>query len=222
MPGPKRNYGSLASDDPKSDQGALSLRGLAVDRARLGQLMQRDARVRLAFVPVGGWDTHVNQGSGKGQLANRLVLLGEALGALIKGLGNRFQETTIVVMSEFGRTVRQNGNNGTDHGHGIVMWAFGAGVQAGKVHSTWPGLENSALNEGRDLAVTTDFRQVISEILARDFRQKFPNQRPAKEAHLPGCSRVRLLWTNNVFQASSTVFAFQQRRLHYHPLQSVS
>lgn len=161
---------SLASDDPKADQGALSLRGLAVDTGRLGQLMQRDARVRLAFVPVGGWDTHVNQGAGKGQLANRLLLLGEAIDALIKGLGQRFQETTVVVMSEFGRTVRQNGNNGTDHGHGNVMWAFGSGVQGGKVHGSWPGLEAAALHEGRDLAVTSDFRQVLSEILKRDFR----------------------------------------------------
>lgn len=161
---------SLASDDPKADQGALSLRGLAVDTGRLGQLMQRDARVRLAFVPVGGWDTHVNQGAGKGQLANRLLLLGEAIDALIKGLGQRFQETTVVVMSEFGRTVRQNGNTGTDHGHGNVMWAFGSGVQGGKVHGSWPGLEAAALHEGRDLAVTSDFRQVLSEILKRDFR----------------------------------------------------
>jgi uncharacterized protein (DUF1501 family) len=182
---------SLASDDPKADQGALSLRGLAVDTARLGQLMQRDARVRLAFVPVGGWDTHVNQGSGKGQLANRLLLLGEAIDALIKGLGNRFQETTVVVMSEFGRTVRQNGNNGTDHGHGNVMWAFGAGVQGGKVHGAWPGLEGSALYEGRDLAVTTDFRQVLSDILMRDFRLSdkqlslvFPDFAPSKSSGL--------------------------------------
>ena len=161
---------TLASDDPKADVGALSLRGLAVDTGRLGQLMQRDARVRLAFVPVGGWDTHVNQGNGKGQLANRLALLGEAIDALIKGLGNRFQETTVVVMSEFGRTVRQNGNNGTDHGHGNVMWAFGKGVQGGKVHGTWPGLEQSALHEGRDLAVTSDFRDVLTEVLVNGFR----------------------------------------------------
>jgi uncharacterized protein (DUF1501 family) len=161
---------TLASDDPKADVGALSLRGLAIDTGRLGQLMQRDPRVRLAFVPVGGWDTHVNQGNGKGQLANRLALLGEAIDALIKGLGNRFQETTVVVMSEFGRTVRQNGNNGTDHGHGNVMWAFGKGVQGGKVYGAWPGLEQSALHEGRDLAVTSDFRDVLSEVLVNGFR----------------------------------------------------
>jgi uncharacterized protein (DUF1501 family) len=187
----KEILNSLASDDPKADLGALPLRGLATDTARLGQLMQRDARVRLAFVPVGGWDTHVNQGNGKGQLANRLQLLGEAIDALVTGLGHRFQETTVVVMSEFGRTVRQNGNNGTDHGHGNVMWALGAGVKGGKVHGTWPGLETSALHEGRDLAVTTDFRQVVCDVLAKDFRLSerqfnvvFPDFAPSKRTGL--------------------------------------
>lgn len=161
---------SLASDDPKADQGSLSLRGLAQDTARLGQLMQRDARVRLAFVPVGGWDTHVNQGNGKGQLANRLALLGDAIDSLIKNMGNRFSETTIVVMSEFGRTVRQNGNQGTDHGHGNVMWTLGGNMKGGRVEGKWPGLETSALNEGRDLAITTDFRDPLIHILEQKFR----------------------------------------------------
>jgi uncharacterized protein (DUF1501 family) len=161
---------SLASDDPKADQGSLSLRGLAQDTARLGQLIQRDARVRLAFVPVGGWDTHVNQGNGKGQLANRLALLGEAIDSLIKNMGNRFSETTIVVMSEFGRTVKQNGNQGTDHGHGNVMWTFGGNLKGGQVLGQWPGLETSALKDGRDLAITTDFREPIIKILEQKFR----------------------------------------------------
>jgi uncharacterized protein (DUF1501 family) len=160
---------SLASDDPKADQGSLSLRGLAQDTARLGQLMQRDARVRLAFVPVGGWDTHVNQGNGKGQLANRLALIGEAIDSLIKNMGSRFSETTIVVMSEFGRTVRQNGNQGTDHGHGNVMWTLGGNIKGGRIEGQWPGLESSALNEGRDLAITTDFREPILKILEQKF-----------------------------------------------------
>jgi uncharacterized protein (DUF1501 family) len=161
---------SLASDDPKADQGALTLRGLAQDTTRLGQLIQRDARVRLAFVPVGGWDTHVNQGSGKGQLANRLVLLGEAIDAMIKAMGDKFKDTTILVMSEFGRTLKQNGNQGTDHGHGNVVWALGGGLQGGKIHGAWPGLESSALNEGRDLAITTDFRQILTSFSERRLR----------------------------------------------------
>jgi uncharacterized protein (DUF1501 family) len=161
---------SLASDDASADKGALSLRGLSADTARLGNLIRSDARVRLAFVPVGGWDTHVNQGNGKGQLANRLQLLAESIDSLIKGMGDRFNETTIVVMSEFGRTVKQNGNQGTDHGHGNVMWTFGAGSSftgGGVVGGRWPGLDTPSLYEGRDLKLTTDFRQVIAHILQR-------------------------------------------------------
>jgi uncharacterized protein (DUF1501 family) len=166
----KEIMNSLASDDPKADQGALSLRGLSQDTARLGQLMQRDARVRLAFVPVGGWDTHVNQGNGKGQLANRLTLLGDSIQALIQNMGDRFSETTIIVMSEFGRTLRQNGNQGTDHGHGNVMWTIGGKYKGGSVQGQWPGLETNALNEGRDLAITTDFRDPITNLLEQNFR----------------------------------------------------
>jgi uncharacterized protein (DUF1501 family) len=168
----KEILSALASDDPKADIGALSLRGLAQDTARLGQLIQIDPRVRFAFVPVGGWDTHVNQGSGKGQLANRLLLLGEAIDALAKNMGDRFKDTTILVMSEFGRTLRQNGNQGTDHGHGNVIWALGGypELRGGQVHGTWPGLEKSDLNDGRDLAITTDFRQVVCNVLEQTFQ----------------------------------------------------
>jgi uncharacterized protein (DUF1501 family) len=164
---------SFASDDPKADIGSLSLSGLAKDTTRLGQLMARDARVRLAFVPVGGWDTHANQGNGKGQLANRFQLLAQALDSLAKALGDRLAQTSILVISEFGRTVKQNGTNGTDHGHGNVAWVMGgngsAGANGGKVLGRWPGLEASALYEGRDLAITTDFRDIIAEILERRF-----------------------------------------------------
>jgi uncharacterized protein (DUF1501 family) len=160
----------LASDDPKADVGSLSLNGLAADTARLGQLIAKDARVRLAFVPVGGWDTHVNQGNGKGQLANRFGLLAQAIDALASNLGERLKDTSILVMSEFGRTVRQNGNNGTDHGHGNVAFVLGGGVAGGQVLGQWPGLERSALYENRDLAITTDFRDVIAELLEQRFR----------------------------------------------------
>lgn len=160
----------LMSDDPKADAGSLALNGLSRDTARLGQLMARDARIRLAFVPVGGWDTHANQGNGRGQLANRLTLLAQALDALVHGLGDQLPHTSILVLSEFGRTVRQNGTNGTDHGHGNVAWLIGGGVRGGQVHGAWPGLEASALHEGRDLAVTTDFRDIVADLLERRFR----------------------------------------------------
>jgi len=161
---------NLMSDDPKADQGALSLAGLSRDTARLGELMARDARICLAFVPVGGWDTHANQGGAKGQLSNRFGLLAQALDALATNLGERMADTNILVMSEFGRTVRQNGTNGTDHGHGNVAWLMGAKVNGGKVHGRWPGLETAALNENRDLAITTDFRDIIADVLEQRFK----------------------------------------------------
>lgn len=161
---------SLASDDPRADQGALPLQGLARDTLRLGQLMQRDARVRLAFVPVGGWDTHANQGAGRGALANRFGLLAQALETLVQGLADQLPHTSILVMSEFGRTLKQNGSNGTDHGHGNVAWLLGGGVAGGRVLGEWPGLAPAALHEGRDLAVTTDFRDIVADVLEQRFR----------------------------------------------------
>jgi uncharacterized protein (DUF1501 family) len=176
---------TLASDDPKADQGALSLAGLSRDTARLGQLMARDSRIRLAFIPVGGWDTHANQGAGRGQLANRFSLLAQALEALVKGLDDRFNETSILVLSEFGRTVRQNGTQGTDHGHGNVAWVMGGGVNGGKVYGPWPGLEPASLYEGRDLAVTTDFRDIVADLLEQRFKL---NDRQLAQV-LPGMAR---------------------------------
>lgn len=173
---------TLASDDPKADQGALPLAGLARDTARLGQLMRRDERVRLAFVPVGGWDTHANQGAGRGALANRLALLAQALEALAQGLGDQLAHTSVLVMSEFGRTLRENGTRGTDHGHGNVAWLLGGGVAGGRVLGRWPGLEERALYEGRDLAVTTDFRDIVAELLQR----RFALGEPALARVLPG------------------------------------
>ncbi|MDI4634307.1 DUF1501 domain-containing protein [Pelomonas sp. V22] len=155
------------SMDPSADNGAPSARSFAADARRLGQLIQADAHTQLAFTSVGGWDTHVNQGGAKGQLANRLASLGEGLEALAQGLGDSLKDTVIVVMSEFGRTVRQNGTGGTDHGRANVMWLLGGPVAGGQVMGDWPGLETSALADGRDLAVTTDFRAVLSPILQR-------------------------------------------------------
>ena len=160
----------LASDDPKADVDALSLNGLSRDTGRLGQLMARDSRIRLAFVPIGGWDTHANQGGGKGQLANRFALLAQGLDALAHGLGDHLQETTILVMSEFGRMVKQNGTGGTDHGHGNVAWVMGGGVKGGQVFGAWPGLDSASLYEGRDLAVTTDFRDIVGDVLEQNFK----------------------------------------------------
>jgi uncharacterized protein (DUF1501 family) len=119
---------------------------------------------------LGGWDTHVRQGHHTGQLADRLRPLGDGLAAFAQGLSHDWDDTVVVVLSEFGRTVRENGDGGTDHGHGNVMWVLGGAVQGGRVYGDWPGLAPDALYEGRDLAVTTDFRSVLAAILARHLR----------------------------------------------------
>ena len=110
---------------------------------------------------MGGWDTHVNQGNHKGQLANRLRPLGEGLAGLARGSGEAWRDTVVVVLSEFGRTVRENGNGGTDHGHGNVIWVLGGALQGGRVYGDWPGLAPAQLYQKRDLAVTTDFRAAL-------------------------------------------------------------
>jgi len=153
--------------DPSADAGAPSARSFAGDARRLGQLIRKDAHTQLAFTSVGGWDTHVNQGAAQGQLANKLAALGEGLDALAQGLGDALRNTVIVVMSEFGRTVRQNGTGGTDHGRANVMWLLGGPVAGGQVLGEWPGLDSAALADGRDLAVRTDFRQVLAPVLQR-------------------------------------------------------
>jgi len=148
-----------------ADGGARSAAGLARDAATLARLLVRHPSLRVAFLPVGGWDTHVGQGGARGQLATRLGQLAEGLVALERGLGAEAEQAVIVVMSEFGRTVAENGNGGTDHGHGNVVWLLGAGVAGGRVHGRWPGLAPEARFEGRDLAVTTDWRQVVAAVL---------------------------------------------------------
>jgi uncharacterized protein (DUF1501 family) len=153
-----------------ADRGAPLPNGFPDDAARLATLMRNDPKIQLAFVALGGWDTHTNQGAASGQLANRLAPLGQGLAVLAQRLGPLFEDTTIVVMSEFGRTARENGNGGTDHGHGNVMWVMGGRVNGGKVYGEWPGLSETGLNEGRDLAVTTDFRSVLAQVADRHMR----------------------------------------------------
>ncbi len=159
--------GDLEREMMAANNGAPLPNGFPDDAVRLATLMRNDTRVQLAFMAVGGWDTHANQGAATGQLANRLAPLGTGLAAFANRLGPAFDDTMVIVMSEFGRTVQQNGNGGTDHGHGNAMWLLGGRVLGGKVHGQWPGLDNSALHEGRDLAVTTDFRVVLAEVLER-------------------------------------------------------
>ena len=157
--------GALESHEMQAaDRGAPLPNGFPDDAARLAGLMRNDPNIQLAFVALGGWDTHANQGAAGGQLANRLMPLGQGLAVLADRLGPLFDDTVVVVMSEFGRTARENGNGGTDHGHGNVMWVMGGAVRGGKVYGDWEGVADEKLNEGRDLPVTTDFRSVLAQI----------------------------------------------------------
>jgi uncharacterized protein (DUF1501 family) len=131
---------------------------------QIAQLIKADVGLEVAFADVGGWDTHVNQGGATGQLAGRLDDFAKSIGALVQDLGPRMADVTVLTMSEFGRTARQNGNGGTDHGHATSMFVIGGDVKGRKVYGKWPGLEVEQLNEGRDLALTTDFRSVFSEV----------------------------------------------------------
>src|SRR6202162_5606190 len=123
--------------------------------------------VEAAFSDIGGWDTHQNQGAATGQLANRLTEFSNSIAAFWRDMGTDAENVTLVTMSEFGRTARQNGTGGTDHGHANVMFVLGGQVKGGKIYGRWPGLANEQLNEGRDLAVTTDFRRVLGEAVAK-------------------------------------------------------
>ncbi|MGZ4815217.1 MAG: DUF1501 domain-containing protein [Terriglobales bacterium] len=136
------------------------------------QLIKADLGVEVAFADVGGWDTHVNQGGTQGQLAARLADLSQSIAAFWTDLGPLADSTILVTMSEFGRTARENGNRGTDHGHANVMFVLGGPVRGSRIYGKWPGLAPENLNEGRDLALTTDFRQVLGEVVSRHLGNK--------------------------------------------------
>ena len=142
----------------------------------LAQLIKANVGVQVAFADIGGWDHHVNEGSTQGQLANVLREFSQSLAAFWIDLGDLAEDTVVVTMSEFGRTARENGNRGTDHGHANMMFVLGGAVKGGKVYGRWPGLEPSQLYEGRDLAVTTDFRRVVGEAVYRHLENQALDQ----------------------------------------------
>jgi uncharacterized protein (DUF1501 family) len=168
-PGPNANY-------PNSEFGN--------NMKQIAQLLKANLGVEAAFTDVSGWDTHQNQGSVNGQLSNRLRDFSDSIGAFWRDLGDSAENVTIVTMSEFGRTARENGTGGTDHGHANAMFILGGDVKGGKIYGRWPGLANEQLNEGRDLALTTDFREVLGEVVTRtlgasDLDLVFPGARLA-------------------------------------------
>jgi uncharacterized protein (DUF1501 family) len=174
--------------------GANYPRGRFGDSLRqIAQLIKADVGVEVAFADLGGWDHHVNEVGQKpslGLLAGRLEEFGGALAAFHQDLGDRMEDVVVVTMSEFGRTARENGNRGTDHGHANAMFVLGGPVKGGKVYGAWPGLAQEQLYETRDLAVTTDFRDVLSEAVSQHLgnhalKSVFPNY-PANHAKFPG------------------------------------
>ena len=174
----------MKSADPSKYQpenGAEYPRSAFGDALRqIAQLVKADVGLEVAFAELGGWDTHVNQGNAVGQLAQRLDDFSRGLAALARDLGDRMGDTIILTMSEFGRAVAENGNRGTDHGHGNAMFIIGGqNIKGGRVYGRWPGLAREQRYEGRDLAVTTDFRAVFAEVIrahlgVTDTRSIFP------------------------------------------------
>jgi uncharacterized protein (DUF1501 family) len=155
---------------------------------QIAQLIHSDIGLEVAFADVGGWDTHINQGAVNGQLANRFTDFAQSISALVTDLGDKMADVVILTMSEFGRTARQNGSNGTDHGHAGALFVIGGNVKGGKVHGKWPGLAPEQLNEGRDLALTTDFRSVFQEIAVKHLGAAKP------DALFPGFTAPRSSW----------------------------
>jgi uncharacterized protein (DUF1501 family) len=154
---PARYEADHGADYPRSPFGQ-SLKQIA-------QLIKARVGLEVAFADIGGWDTHINQGASQGQLAARLDDFARSIAALTIDLGDRMADTIVLTMSEFGRAVNENGNRGTDHGHGNAMLVIGGGIRGGRVLGKWPGLAARSRFEGRDLAVTTDFRDVFGEVV---------------------------------------------------------
>ena len=192
---------ALTAVAPASVAGGRASRRVGRNSASLGQaldqvaqLVRSEVGLELAFVETGGWDHHANEGGVQGQMAGRLRNLAQGLSGFATALGPRLDDVVLVTLTEFGRTARENGNRGTDHGHGSVALVLGGAVRGGRVHGRWPGLEPGALYEGRDLAVTTDYRDLVGELLARhsgitDLRSVFPGHDP-QPGRFPGVLRA--------------------------------
>ena len=183
---PARYEPAAGADYPRSAFGQALKQIAQLSKANLG--------VEVAFAELGGWDTHINQGAAQGQLATRLDDFARGIAALTTDLGDRMEDTVVITMSEFGRAISENGNRGTDHGHGNAMLVIGGGVRGGQVFGKWPGLSVAQRFEGRDLAVTTDFRDVFAEIVVRhlgvaDVKPIFPGY-DVQASRFPGLFRT--------------------------------
>jgi uncharacterized protein (DUF1501 family) len=149
----------MAEEMNSANRNAINTKGFELEAERMGHLM-RD-KYRIGFIDVGGWDTHVNEGAAQGALANNLASLGRGVQAFSQSLGSEWKNTVVVVLSEFGRTFRENGNHGTDHGHGTVYWVLGGGINGGMVAGEQHAVNRAALLQDRDFAVLNDYRAVL-------------------------------------------------------------
>ena len=157
----------MATEMDAASRNSISAKGFELEARRIGKLMKDS--YNLCFVDVGGWDTHVGQGAATGYLASRFDELGRGLAALPQELGSAWKDTTVVVMSEFGRTFRQNGNRGTDHGHGSVMWVMGGSVRGGQIVGEQVAVQKSTLFQDRDFPVLNEYRSVLGGLFGRQF-----------------------------------------------------
>jgi uncharacterized protein (DUF1501 family) len=161
-------YRSISSEMVAANRSAVSPKGFELSARRIGRLMKTD--YSLGFVDVGGWDTHVNQGGANGYLAGRLGELGRGLAGFADELGpETWNQTTVIVVSEFGRTFRENGDKGTDHGHGSVYWVMGGGVNGGRIAGEQTAVTQATLNQNRDYPVLTDYRALIGGVVQKAY-----------------------------------------------------
>jgi uncharacterized protein (DUF1501 family) len=155
----------FADEMQQANRGAISAKGFAIEARRIARLMRE--QYRLGFVDIGGWDTHVNEGAAQGQLAGRLENLGSGLAAFAEELGPEWKNTVVVVVSEFGRTFRENGNKGTDHGHGSVYWVLGGGIHGGRIAGEQLRVAPANLFQNRDFPVLNNYRSLLAGLYQR-------------------------------------------------------
>jgi uncharacterized protein (DUF1501 family) len=174
---------ALEMEMKEASRDAITPKGFELEARRIGRLM-RD-QYRIGFVDVGGWDTHVNEGAAQGALANNIESLGRGLAAMAQELGGEWRNTVVAVVSEFGRTFRENGNKGTDHGHGSVHWVLGGSINGGRMAGEQARIEKASLFQDRDYPVLNEYRAVLGGLFgtlwglsADQVQRVFPGSTP--------------------------------------------
>jgi uncharacterized protein (DUF1501 family) len=157
--------GAASAEMQAANRNAITATGFELEARRMAGLMQN--RFNVGFIDVGGWDTHVNEGNAQGQLANLLTSLGQGLAGFADQMGAAWTRTIVVVISEFGRTFRENGTRGTDHGHGTAYWVLGGGIQGGRIVGEQVSVSAATLNQNRDFPVLTEYRAMLGGLFRR-------------------------------------------------------